>query len=333
MNLLSNSRILATGRYVPDTVVTNEQIELQCGLKPGWIEKRTGIQTRPVVSESQSVSDLAIAAGQSALEEYANQVSDRDRHPVGLLILATSTPDYLLPPTAPYVADKLSLGMIPAFDMAVACSGFVYALQVADGFCRTQQRPVLVVAANVLSKRVSSNDPSTAAVFSDGAGAVILEPANEPGIFSIELESDGRGFDCLRIPHGGSKIPFNEQTLSGENHKMKIKSGLSVFRYAVDCMSRLGAKVLENAGKEISEVDFWIPHQANLRIIESVRENLGIPLEKTGITVDRFANSSAATIPTALDYFFRAGAIQRGDLVLLTTAAAGLTGGAALVRL
>ena len=333
MNLVSNSRIVATGRCIPDTFVTNEQIESQCGLEPGWIEKRTGIQTRPVVSETQSVSDLAIAAGQQTIAEYVNKNSGEACPSVGLLILATSTPDYLLPPTAPYVADRLSLGTIPAFDMAVACSGFVYALQVADGYCRTQKRPALVIAANVLSKRVSPSDPSTAAVFSDGAGAVILSPANEPGILSIELESDGSGFDCLKIPHGGSKTPFNEQTLSGENHKMKITNGKSVFRYAIDCMSRLGTKVLSTAGKDISEIDFWIPHQANLRIIDSVREKLNIPAEKTGVTIDRFANSSAATIPIALDYFLKEGQIAEGDLILMTTAAAGLTGGAALVRL
>ena len=144
MNLVSNSQIAATGRCVPDTFVTNDQVESECGLEPGWIEKRTGIQARPVVSDTQSVSDLAIVAGQQTIAGYANNHPGEGPPSVGLLILATSTPDYLLPPTAPYVADRLSLGTIPAFDMAVACSGFVYALQVADGYCRTQKRPALV---------------------------------------------------------------------------------------------------------------------------------------------------------------------------------------------
>lgn len=331
----SSSRIAVTGRSIPPRMIENDEIESRCGLEPGWILKRTGIKSRPVVEPDQSVSDLAIEAGQNALAQFESTASSATNSVpgIGMLILATSTPDYLLPPTAPFVADQLSLGPIPAFDMAVACSGFVYALQLADSHCRNYQQSVLVIAANVLSKRVSYQDPSTAAIFADGAGAVIVSPTDQKGILSIALASDGSGYDALIIPDGGSKTPFNETTLANENHKMKISNGKSVYRYAVESMSSLAEQVLSDSGISASEVDFWIPHQANLRIIESVRQRLGIDTQKVGITIDRFANSSAATIPIAIDYFLETGQLRRGDLLLVTTAAAGLTSGAALIQL
>ena len=324
------STIVATGRAVPESVVTNEQVEKDCRLEPGWIRQRTGILQRPVVEPHQAVSDLAISAGQIAVGKFSHRV---DLPAISMLILATSTPDYLLPPTGPFVADQLGLGTIPAFDMAVACSGFLYALQMADGFCRTQHGSVLIIAANVLSKRVTPEDPATAAIFADGAGAVVLSPSSEAGIRGFRLESDGSGFDCLKIPDGGSKTAFHAGSLAENNHKMKINDGMAVFRYAVESMAKLGQAVLHDCGVPVEDVDYWLPHQANLRIIESARQRLGIAKEKTGVTIDRFANSSAATIPIALDYFLDSQTISPGQQILMTTAAAGLTSGAALVRL
>lgn len=330
----SYSRIVATGRAVPEQTIDNSEIEMRCHLEPGWILQRTGIRTRPVVRDDQAVSDLAIEAGQQALDRFTNRFSDSNQRPeIARLILATSTPDHLLPPTAPLVAHRLGLGNIAAFDMAVACSGFLYALQLADQVCRTDGRAALVIAANVLSKRVDPGDPSTAAIFADGAGAVVVAPDKQPGLMAIELESDGSGYSCLMIPDGGSRSPFHEKTLESGGHRMRIENGMAVFKYAVESMSRLGQEVLDQSGLTAAEVDFWIPHQANLRIIDSVRQRLNLPPEKTGITIDRFANSSAATIPLALDYFLEQNIIQRGQNLLFTVAAAGLTAGAAVLRL
>ena len=329
--MIGPTNFVATGHALPETIVLNEEIESRCQLEPGWIEKRTGIMQRPIVSPEQSVSNLAIDSGRQAIKRAFPEPGSR--RSIGMLILATSTPDYLLPPTAPFVANQLGLGTIPAFDIAVACSGFLYAIQLADHHCRSTGQAVLVIAANVLSKRIAQSDPSTAAIFADGAGAVIVAPGKEPGILATQLESDGSDPSALQIPEGGSKNAFNEKTFAQKGHLMKVNNGMAVFRYAVESMTRLGQKVLGEAGKKIGEVDFWIPHQANLRIIESVRERLGIPSHKTGVTIDRFANSSAATIPIALDYFISLGKIQKGELILMTAAAAGLTSGACLIRL
>ncbi|MEE2641495.1 MAG: beta-ketoacyl-ACP synthase 3 [Planctomycetota bacterium] len=325
-----HSKIIATGRAVPRQWIENEQVEADCGLEAGWIRRRTGILKRPVVTADQAVSDLAIEAGKQALDRLPENEKNAG---IGLLILATSTPDHLLPPTAPLVATELGLGTLPAFDMAVACSGFLYALQVAHHHCLSTGEGVLVIAANVLSKRVARQDAATASLFADGAGAVVVSPSDQPGILKIKLESDGRGADCLKIPDGGSRSPFNEFTLANDNHTMKISNGMAVFKYAVESMSRLGSSVLQEAGVSLEEVDFWIPHQANLRIIDSVADRLGIPGNKTGITIDQFANSSSATLPTALDFYIRQQRLGPGDLVLMTAAAAGLTSGATLFRL
>lgn len=329
--LFPHAKIVATGRALPTRFVSNSEVEADCGIEPGWIEQRTGILQRPVVAPETAVSDLAIEAGQKALDEWRQNPTGTNQ--IGMLILATSTPDHLLPPTAPFVAQQLGLGNIPAFDIAVACSGFLYGTKLAFDYCRVNGRPALIIAANILSKRTSRNDPATVALFADGAGAAVVAPGNEPGVLEIELESDGSGFDALFIPDGGSRSPFNENTLDQENHKMKVNNGMAVFRYAVESMARLGKQVLDQSDFQSQDVDWWIPHQANLRIIESVRQRLNIPGEKTAITIDKFANSSAATIPVTLDYFLESGKIEKGDLILLTTAAAGLTSGAALMRI
>ena len=328
---LQYSQIVATGRAVPSLISTNEEVERRCQLEAGWIEKRTGILQRPVIDSNQSVSDLARMAGNQALASWEQKSGDRNR--IGMLILATSTPDHLLPPTAPLVASQLGLQDVAAFDIAVACSGFLYALQLADSVCRIHQRPVLLIAANVLSRRVSDHDPATAALFADGGGAAIVAPSDTNGILSVKLESDGSGYDTLQIPHGGSRHPIDETTLESESHKMKVNNGMAVFRYAVESMSRLGEQVLKDNHCLAEDLDYWIPHQANLRIIESVRKNLNLKPEQTGVTIDQFANSSAATIPIALDFFLEQGRLEKGNLVLLTAAAAGLTSGAALIRL
>lgn len=334
------SRIASTGRFVPTIRQPNSEIESKCNLETGWIKQRTGIESRPIADANHAVSDLAVAAGSIAIncvqqndDSHRLKKGDANTSEIGMLILATSTPDFLLPPTAPNVASQLGLGNVPAFDIAVACSGFLYALQLADHFCKIESKSVLVIAANVLSRRVSPTDPSSAAIFADGAGAVVISPSDVAGIISIKLESDGTGCSHLRIPDGGSRSPFNEETFANGRHLMKVENGMAVYRYAVESMSRLGQEMLDAAHLKVTDLDFWIPHQANRRIIESVQSRLKLPDEKVGMTIDHFANSSAATIPIALDYFIEEEKVSQGDTILLTAAAAGLTSGAAVLQL
>ena len=355
------SRIVTTGRFVPENRQPNADIESRCDLELGWIKQRTGIDSRPIASANHAVSDLAALAGSVALDRFRdpnNQLrtvsganangnglergrtvdemeisASENSSDIGMLILATSTPDFLLPPTAPAVAHQLGLGSVPAFDIAVACSGFLYALHLADHFCKVESKSVLVIAANVLSRRVSPMDPSSAAIFADGAGAVVVSPSDKAGIISIKLESDGAGASYLKIPDGGSRVPFNEHTFANGRHVMQVENGMAVYRYAVESMAKLGQEVMKDAQLGLPDVDFWIPHQANRRIIESVQSRLKISDEKVGITIDQYANSSAATIPIALDYFIENEKVERGDRILLTAAAAGLTSGAAVLKL
>ncbi len=336
------SRIVSTGRFVPTYRQANSEVESNCDLESGWIKRRTGIDSRPIADANHAVSDLAVAAGSIALQRFRGQdrsfeLVQRDHvetaPEIGMLILATSTPDFLLPPTAPDVASQLGLGAVPAFDIAVACSGFLYALQLADHFCKAESKSVLVIAANVLSRRVSPTDPAAAAIFADGAGAVVVSPSDSFGIMAMKLESDGTGSSHLKIPEGGSRAPFNQGTFANGRHLMHVENGMAVYRYAVESMARLGREVMDAANLTGADIDFWVPHQANRRIIESVQSRLGFQDEKVGVAIEKFANSSAATIPITLDYFVEKGKVKRGDRVLLTAAAAGLTSGAAVIEL
>ncbi len=324
------SQILATGSYLPEQVVENREIEQRLELESGWIEKRTGVVRRRIASADQAVSDLAIAAGRSALE----CMTPKERQAIGTLILATSTPDHLLPPTAPKVAMELGLGKAAAFDMAVACSGFVYALQVADALVRANGREVMVIAANILSRRSNPDDVGTAAIFADGAGAVVVgRTKGDARIIDVELESDGSGWRDLLIPDGGTRHPFNQASLDQQRHLMKINNGMSVFRYAVEAMARMANVVLSRNGYEVTDVDLWVPHQANGRIVESTRTRVGFSTQQTCITLAEYGNSSAATIPISLDRYIQDGNDLAGKLVLFTAAGAGLTCGAALARM
>ena len=324
------ARIVATGSYLPERVVENAQLERELGLESGWIKLRTGIVSRRFAKDDQAVSDLALSAGRSALQRVSKSVQEG----IGTLILATSTPDHLLPPTAPRIAHELGLKNLAAFDMAVACSGFVYALSVADSLCRTDGKGVMVIAANVLSRRLNSKDVATSVVFADAAGAVLVGLADDAScIMDTELDSDGSGWEHLLIPDGGSRNPFNQLTLAEERHLMQINNGMSVFRYAVESMAETGQRILKRNGLAPSDIDLWIPHQANFRIIESARKRLGFSEAQTFMTLENYGNSSAATIPVTLDQYLQAGNELTGKICLFTTAAAGLTSGALLVRM
>lgn len=323
---LTSSRIAGLGRYAPERRVENAELEARLGLDDGWILRRTGIRARRYAAEGEALTDIALKAGEAALDN-----AGIDRADVGLTLLATSTPDHLLPPSGPLLAHRLGLTRSGAVDLAGACAGFLYALTLADGFVRAQRRPVLVVAANILSRRINPKDRSSAVLFADAAGAVVLVPSDDPasGVLGMDLSSDGTHYDLIRIPAGGSRMPFAPD-LAAEAVLMEMPDGKAVFTLAVEMMTRSARAALAQAGISAGEVTRFVPHQANTRIFEMVRRALGLPEESVVSTIDEFGNSSAATIPFSLAASVERKPLERGERVLMTAVGAGLTGGAVL---
>ncbi|PSH70071.1 3-oxoacyl-ACP synthase [Phyllobacterium brassicacearum] len=324
MNPVKASRIAGFGHYAPERRVENAQIEIQLGLEPGWIERRTGIRSRRWVAEGELLTDIAANAGAAALSD-AN-ISPGD---IALTILATSTPDHLLPPSAPLLAHHLGLVNSGAIDLAGACSGFIYALTLADGFVRTQGRPVLVVAANILSRRINPAERATAVLFADAAGAVVLALSDDPetGLLGADLASNGSRYDLISIPSGGSKQPFGPG-VAAEECLMTMRDGREMFAQAVNMMTLCAKRALAHAGLCTSGISRFVPHQANARIFDVVGENVGIEPERIVRTISEYGNSSAATIPLSLSLSHQARPFISGEKLLLTAAGAGLTGGA-----
>jgi len=323
------TRIVSVGAYVPVRIVSNDELETRLGLTNGWIERRTGIVERRYAAEHEATSDLAVQAGFQALGAGGTLET-----PIRLLLLATSTPDHLLPPTAPLVAHKLGLVSCGAIDLANACGGFLAALALGHAYCQSQNCSVLVIAANVLSRRIDPNDPLTAALFSDAAGAVILSPTTDAqnDILSLHLDADGSQYQNLLIPAGGSRTPTSAETVAAGGHFMNMERGGEVYRSAVRGMVRAGESALASAGLTIADIDWWAPHQANARIIADVGGRLGIDLARTISIVRDYGNSSAATIPLALAIATADGRIRRGQRLLLTAAGAGMVEAAAVIR-
>ena len=322
-----SSRMAGFGHAVPARCVGNAEIEAQLGLETGWIERRTGIRTRHWAEASDTLSGLAAEAGRMALEDAGIAGSD-----IALTLLATSTPDHLLPPSAPLLAHRLGLDRSGAIDLAGACSGFLYALTLADGFVRAHGCSVLVVAANILSRRINPAERASAVLFADAAGALVLSPSPERqrGLLAADLASDGSGYDLIRIPAGGSNQPFSSD-LAPENFLMTMRDGREVFSRAVAMMTETSKRVLERTGIPAADIDRFVPHQANARLFDAVCGNLGIAPDRTIRTIETFGNSSAATIPLSLSLANSARRFLEGETLLLTAAGAGLTGGAAIV--
>jgi 3-oxoacyl-[acyl-carrier-protein] synthase-3 len=253
------------------------------------------------------------------------------RSEVALTLLATSTPDHLLPPSAPLLAHRLGLARSGAVDLAGACAGFLYALTLADGFVRSHGRPVLVVAANILSRRIDLNDRSSAVLFADAAGAAVLAPSDDAatGVLGLDLTSDGAHYDLIRIPAGGSRKPFTPDLPAPEVF-IEMADGQAVFALAVEMMTDTSRRALDRAGMSVADIARWVPHQANTRIIEATRRNLGLLQECVVSTIAEFGNASAATIPFSLAASAEALPFKPGERVLLTAVGAGLTGGAAV---
>lgn len=325
----SNSALLALGHYAPERRVTNAEIEARLGVEPGWTERRTGIAERRFAAPDEALSDLAVRAGEMALE-----TAGIDRHSIGLLVLATSTPDHLLPPTAPLVAHRLGALGAGAIDMAGACGGFLYALTFADAFVRQAQTPALVIAANILSRRLNLDDPVSAVLFGDGAGAALLAPSKRgtAGVRGVHLASDGAAYDLIQIPAGGSRKPFADG-LGPDAALMHIRDGRAVFTRAVKMMTDASHKALARAGLQADDIDYFVPHQANARIIGAAQRQLGVPDRKMLSSVALYANSSAATIPLTLSLAGQQRPFKPGERILMSAAGAGLTGGAVVFEI
>lgn len=326
------STIIGLGHAAPERVVTNAELEQRLGLEPGWILARVGIAERRWARDGETLSDLAAAAGAMALDMGASR-SGLARGDVALTLLATSTPDHPLPPSAPLVAHKLGLPRSGAVDMAGACAGFLYALTFADAFVRARGRPVLVIAANILSRRIDMGQRESAVLFADAAGAVLLAPSSRTGcgVLGVELASDGSAYDLIKIAAGGSSSPF-APGLDTADVTMKLTDGRAVFTKAVDMMAGSAAAALAQADLTAADIDRLVPHQANARIMEATRRRIGIAPERMVSTVAHFANSSAATIPFSLSLAEGVGALAAGRTHLFCAAGAGLTGGAVVFR-
>lgn len=324
MTVARSACLAGLGHAVPSRRVKNDEIEHGLGLEPGWIERRTGIRARHWVEDTDSLSGLAAQAGEAAL---INAGLARDD--IALTLLATSTPDHLLPPSAPLLAHRLRLKNSGAIDLAGACSGFLYALTLADGFVRAQGKPVLIVAANILSRRINPAERASAVLFADGAGAVVLAPTNETGkgILGVDLTSDGSRYDLISIPAGGSNRPF-APGMASEDFLMTMRDGRGMFTQAVEMMAVCGARALADAGLEPAGIDRFVPHQANARIFDTVAGRLGIDPQTTVRTIEDHGNSSAATIALSLSIAHQDRPLVPGEKLLLTAAGAGLTAGA-----
>lgn len=325
---MTGVEILGLGHYAPVNRVTNDVIEARLGLAAGWIERRTGIRARHYVANGEALSDMAVQAGDMALRNAGIARSE-----VALLLLATSTPDHLLPPSAPLVTQRLGLTNSGGIDMAGACGGFIYALTLADSFVRAQKAPVLVIAANVLSRRINEEDRASSVLFADAAGAALVAPSARggTGVIASHLAAKGSRYDLIHIPGGGSRKPFRELD-SAKETLMVISDGQAVFSEAIDMMSGAARTVLDKGGLTSSAVSRFIPHQANQRLMDKVCHRIHIRTEVMLSTIAEYANSSAATIPFTLSHHAATKPLQRGEALLMTAAGAGLTGGAVLWR-
>ena len=316
------SRIIGSGSYLPRNVVTNDDLARRMDTSDEWIRTRTGIRQRHIAEAGETSSSLALEASKAAIASAGITAQDID-----LIIVATSTPDYIFPSTACLLQAKLGIKGCPAFDLQAVCSGFVYALTTADLFIRSgQHRCALVVGAEVFSRILDWNDRGTCVLFGDGAGAVILRADDKPGIMVSALHADGSHAGILSVP--GSVCGGN-----ATGDPLLRMDGPAVFKFAVRVLDEVARETLAKCGQRVQDIDWLIPHQANLRILESTARRLHLPLEKLIVTVDLHGNTSAASVPLALDLAMRDGRIQAGHLVMLLGVGGGFTWGASLVQM
>ncbi len=322
-----SSRILGTGSYAPKRVLTNADLEQMVETSDTWIVERTGIRERRVAATGEACSDLGVLAAQRALDAANVRASQLD-----LILVATCTGDAPLPSTASLVQHRLGAVHAAACDIAAACCGFVYALSVADAFVCTGHRAVLVIGSEVMSSITDWTDRNTCVLFGDGAGAVVLGPADDDrGILSLHLHADGRLSDLIHVPGGGSSIPPSERVVAERLHCVKMR-GNETFKIAVKMMEEAIREAVSAHGLGIDDIDWLVPHQANIRILKAVGQRVGLPPERIVSNVDRFGNTSAASIPLALDEAVKNGSIRAGHLVVMAAFGAGLTWASGVMR-
>lgn len=310
---MTNARIAGTGSYLPEKIVTNKDLEQSMDTTDEWIRERTGIQQRHIAADGERSSDMGLTAARNALEMAGIDASEVD-----LIVVGTTTPDKIFPSNACIIQRQLGVHGCAAFDMQAVCSGFVYALDVANRMIRTGgATTALVIGTETLSRITNWDDRGTAVLFGDGAGAVVLQATDEPGILSTHIHADGEFENLLEVPLDEEFIQMN---------------GNAVFRKAVSTLGSIARETLAGNGIDKSELDWLVPHQANLRIIAAAAKKLDMPMERVVVTVDQHANTSAASIPLALDAAVRDGRIQRGQLLLFEAFGGGFTWGSALVK-
>lgn len=316
--------MVGTGSYLPERVLSNADLEKLVDTSDEWIRERTGIRERRIAAAGQTTCDLAEQAARAALEAAGVRPRELD-----LIVVGTTTPDLIFPSTACLLQKRLGANGCPAFDLNAACTGFIYALASADAFVRTgQARKALVVGAETLSRMVDWTDRTTCVLFGDGAGAVVLAADSKPGIVATHLHADGGYTELLYNPVGVS-VGFRDEP----NHGLKVLMvGNEVFKVAVKTLDAVVEETLSANGLAKSDIDWLIPHQANLRIIAATAKRLEMPMDRVIVTIDRHGNTSAASVPLALDEAIRSGRIRRGELLLLEAFGGGFTWGSALIR-
>jgi 3-oxoacyl-[acyl-carrier-protein] synthase-3 len=325
---LRGAAIVSTGMYVPERVLTNLDFERMVDTSDEWILERTGIRERRIAAPEQASSDLAVEASLRALETAGVEPGEVDQ-----IILATTTPDRYLPSCACTVQDRLGAARAAAYDVFAACSGFIYGLGLARSLIAARQADtILLIGVEILSKIVDYADRNTCVLFGDGAGAAVLRPcAAQDGVLSVHMQSDGSLGELLDIPAGGSRRPASRETVDAREHFIHMK-GKELFKVAVRAMSESAFDSLRAAGARSDEIELLIPHQANLRIMDAVRERLGLPPERVLVNIDRYGNTSSASIPISLDEVVREGRLKRGDIVQFVAFGGGVTWGASVVR-
>ena len=328
MTQLQRVKISALGTYLPPRLLTNADLEKLVDTNDEWIMSRVGIKERHIVDQGVATSDLAAEAARRALAQRGIEASDLDA-----IIVATVTPDMMFPATACLVQDKIGAKNVWGFDLQAGCSQFVYALQVGAQFIATgAHKKVMVIGADVMSSIIDYTDRATCVLFGDGAGAVILEPADDDsGLIDFMHEVDGSGGCSLYMPGGGSLHPSSHETVDKKMHYVH-QDGSAVFKFAVRKMSEACVDILKRNGLTGDDIDLMIPHQANLRIIHATAERLKLPLEKVIINIDRYGNTTGATIPLAMHSAIEQGKLKKGSLVLLAAVGAGFTVGTTLLR-
>ncbi|MDA8421945.1 MAG: ketoacyl-ACP synthase III [Nitrospiraceae bacterium] len=323
-----HARITGTGSFAPKKIITNQDLEKLVDTSDEWITERTGIKERRIAEKGQNTSDLAYEAGKKALKAAELTAQELD-----LILVATMTPDTILPSMGCVLQDKLGAKNAAAFDIAAACSGFIYGLSIADAFIKAgAYKNILLVGAEVLSRFTDWEDRTTCVLFGDGAGAVVIQRhAGKHGILSTHLHSDGSLGDLLHVPAGGAQHPASHDTIRKRMHFIKMK-GNETFKAAVRALEGVVQEALEHNKVKPEEIDLLVPHQANLRIIQAMAQRLNMPMEKVVLTLPKYGNTSAASIPMALDEAVRDGRVKENHLLLFEAFGGGLTWASALVR-